>query len=439
VVETIPFARPRADQQTSPYQWAFVILVIGLAVPGLFRKPADWDTVYVPAAARLRTGEDLFQQGYYYPPAAAWLTVPVTCLPPFASRFLWCVASVGSLAVLLRGAWHLSGGGCFPGTAAGPHREHLILLGGLACGLPFVLDCWSNRQIDVIVAAIVIHGCLQLSADRSLIAGAWFGLAAALKCTPLLWAPYLVWRRQFLAASLLVGVAIVLNLAPDWTHPSPRGSRFQQWVTCFLTPMTQKDHDPGVWASAINFNHSVAGVCNRWLTAAQIVHEGHAEVVMATDRVSPTVLKTVVYGIDAALAFIALLAVRRRRHGGGETSLEYCLVLLLMLLLSPMSSKPHFCTLVFPGFCMARIAVERRGKIVMGLLGSAIVLVLFSNKDLCGARVYDFALWYGSVVDSTAALFLGCAYAAWRYQRANVASQSDLNTFSEVVEYRRAA
>ena len=96
--------------------------------------------------------------------------------------------------------------------------------------------------------------------------------------------------------------------------------------------------------------------------------------------------------------------------------MEYSLVLVLMLLLSPMSSKPHFCTLVVPGLCLARLAVERRDRLLMCVMAVAIGAGLLSNKDLWGAHIYDFALWYGSVFANAVVLYLGCVYALWRYR-----------------------
>jgi hypothetical protein len=397
------------------------LILIVLAVPICRRKPADWDTVYVPAAARLRTGEDLFQQAYVYPPAAAWFALPFASMPHWASVLSWYGASAAGIVVLFGGAWRLSGGGRLPGAAGVPRREHLILLAGLACGVWYIFDGLGNRQTDLIVAALVITGCLRLSSGRPLAAGTWFGVAAGLKCTPLLWAPYLAWRRQFRAAALVVAVAVGINIAPDLTHPAPGGSRVVLWVQRYLAPMTNKDRDPGIWASAINNNHSVAGVGHRWLAADRDVRNGRTVAVARAARVSTTTLKAVVYGADLALVLGALLAAGRltgegQASGPRPAALEYSLVLLLMLLLSPMSSKPHFCTLVLPGLCLARLAVERRDVILGGVVAAAVASGLLSNKDLWGVRVYDFALWYGSVLGGAVVLYLGCVYARWRYR-----------------------
>ena len=50
------------------------------------------------------------------------------------ARTLWYLVNVGSLLVLWRGAWTLSGGG-----TSGAKSEHLIACLGLACGLPYAI------------------------------------------------------------------------------------------------------------------------------------------------------------------------------------------------------------------------------------------------------------------------------------------------------------
>jgi hypothetical protein len=441
--------RPPTGRLSSPYPVILAVLLIVLALPFCLRKPADWDNVFVPAAVRLRAGEDVFQHGFVFPPVNASLALPFSYLPRYASLLAWYAVSATALAVLLRGAWRLSGGGHYPGAPGVPRREHLILLAGLACGLAYAFDCLGNRHTDLLVAALVITGCLRLAAGRPLTAGVWFGVAAGLKCTPLLWAPYLAWRRRFAAAGVVVAVAVAVNVLPDLTHPLPGGSRLVQWVTRYLAPMADKDRDPGTWASAINFNHSVAGVCNRWLTWERDVRDGHTAAVPSPTRTTATTLKAAVYGTDVALILVAVLAagLSRRRvlsvpgpgTGPSVQALEFSLVLLLMVLLSPMSSKPHFCTLVLPGLCLARLAVEQRDRLLVGVLIAAAGAALLSNKDLWGTAVYDFALWYGSVFANAVVLFFGCAYAVWRYRQTTAASQSRGLSSSGVGQRRRAA
>jgi hypothetical protein len=89
--------------------------------------------------------------------------------------------------------------------------------------------------------------------------------------------------------------------------------------------------------------------------------------------------------------------------------MEYSLVLTLMLLLSPMSSLAHFCTLVLPGFCLARLAVRQGGRLPWALLVLAALCSLLPHKGLLGERGYTVALWYGGVMWNAVLLFAGCA------------------------------
>jgi hypothetical protein len=245
------------------------------------------------------------------------------------------------------------------------------------------------------------------------LAGTWFGIAAGLKCTPLLWAPYLVVRRHFGAAAILVVVAIGINLVPDLAFPTTSGSRFAEWARIFLAPMANGQREVGVWAAAPISNHSLAGVAYRWMALERVDVDGKTLARISPSRVSQRVLTLTAYGAEAALLAAAVFAITRHRRpdqpGGVPNDVfEYCLVLLLMLLLSPQSSKPHFCTLILPGFCLTRDALNRRDVLQGMIVLAAVAGSVMCNKDLWGPTVYDFVLWYGGVFWTTFVLFVGC-------------------------------
>jgi hypothetical protein len=392
-----------------PYTIAFVLFALGMAVPFLRRSDSDsdWQTVYLSAAHRLQSGEDLFQVGYLYPPASAWLALPFTLLPHIPGKLVWYLVNVLALAVVLRGVWRLTGGGRVQGVLPIPPSERLIIILGLLGGVYFVFDALGNQQTDLILAALIIGGCVLLVNGRQLVAGLLIGVAAGMKCTPLLWAPYLAWRGRWLAATMVVVAAVGINLLPDVTHPSAGEPRLKQWASRYLAPMTTAAHTPGTWGSAINFNHSVAGVMNRWLTAERIPDGDELRPVERADRASPGTVKLVVASTDLLLVVVAVIATWRQR-GTAPDAREFSMVLLLMLLLSPMSSKPHYCTLLLPAFYLARVVVQRRELMPCLLLGIAMIAGLASNKDLVRRFLYDGAIWYGSVFWMSVSLFVGC-------------------------------
>jgi hypothetical protein len=394
-----------------PYTVLLAVVLTALAVPFCLRSASDWDGVYVAAARRLTAGESIFQAGYLYPPVSAWLAVPFSKLPHVPGRLAWYAVNVVALLVVLAGSWRLTGGGRLQGDPSVPGREHVILGLGLLTSIYYVLDALSNQQTDLVLAGLLVAGCLLLVRGRTLLAAVSFGFAAGIKCTPLLWSPYLAWRGRWAAAGTVVAVAVGINLLPDITHPPAEGAgRLQQWVAQHLRPLAASDHDPGVWGSAININHSVAGVCNRWLIAERIWGGADFKIGTRPNRIPAGLLKAIVYTLCLALVLIALASSRRRLAPTGDGG-ELGLVLILMLLLSPMSSRPHFCTLLLPGFFLARAAVERRDLLPRLLLAGAILAGLLSNKDLVGRFAYDAAIWYGSVFWNAVLLFAGCVVA----------------------------
>jgi hypothetical protein len=401
-----------------------VLLAFAATVPFVFRQPGDWFNVYVPAAARMWHGGSVYPnpEGYVYPPLGALLASPFLGLPPFAGLLLWLAVNAIALAILCRGAWFLVGGKS-QFEAASFWRESSIALLGLVCSLPYALDALANQQTDLILGALVIGGCLLLQRGRALAAALLFGLAAAVKCTPLLWAPYLAWRRRWSAALLVFVAAIGFNLLPDVLSTPHSRPRLADWTTDYLAKLARRDHDVGTWSSAIQFNHSIAGLTNRLTLVSATWEDGDLSTSPRASRPGAHTLRAMVYGTSFALVVVAAMAGWRRRSAapgspentsGLAPALEYSLVCLLMLLLSPMSSKPHFCTLILPGLCLARLAIQGRALVPMLLLATAIGATLASNKDLVGKQTYSIVIWYGSVFWSTALLYAGCCWSLWR-------------------------
>lgn len=399
-----------------PYTLLVVILGLALMVP-LFRRTLDWPGVYVPAAGRLAHGQDIYQagMGFVYPPINAWLALPFYELPRVPSLLLWHVLNMAALVTLIAGAWKLAGGGQLEGLREISWREQAIFWLGLACGLPMCLDVVTNQQTDLIVAALVMLGCVGLAAGRDMRAALWFGMAAAIKCTPLLWAGYLAWRKRWTAALLVFAVAVAVNLLPDLCYP--RGianSRLQEWTSRFLLPMSERQHDFGSWACGVGGNQALAGIVQRWL-AFDAVWEGHNLVgVMRDVRAGPEMLKAVSGGAALLLLAAALICTWRERRPNAiatrppTLALDCSLIVILMVLLSPHSSRPHFCTLVLPGFCVARSALETRSRALLAVLTAALLLIASINKDLVGEWVFSWTKWHGALPGAALLLYAGC-------------------------------
>jgi hypothetical protein len=384
---------------------SFILLAAGLHL--LLRQDNEWERVFVPSAARLWAGQDLYADGsaYLYPPFTAWATLPFLGMSHGLGRFFFVVLNLAGVVFVFRGAWRLAGGG--PLTTAA--ERGAALAGGL-CGVFYLHNCLVHQQTDVWIAALLVAGCLALAAGRSMLAATGFGIAAAMKCTPLLWAPYLVWRGRPAAAAWLVAVALGANLLPDLVARPPEGGTWLgEFTSRHLAPLTDRDHVPGTWGSKIIYNQSLAGAAQRWLTAdpSPTTTSESAE----RPGISPLAIRAVLLGAEIALLALAARAFGRPFRPAGEAEREvpeYGVVLTLMLLLSPMSSMAHFGILVVPGFCLARRAFSRGDRLLTALLAAAVAAAVVSNKDLLGGWLYTAALWCGCVMWCSLLLLAGC-------------------------------
>ncbi len=415
MAEVMTAGREALLPQLSSHRYMILsaIGLFALAFPVFLRQSQDWESVYVPAAARLIHGQDIFQADFVYPPINAWMALPFVGLPHVPMRAIWYAINMTALAVLLVGAWRLSGGGRLDGLPAVSWREHAIFWVGVTCGICSCLDALTNQQTDLVVAALVILGCNALLGAHDLRAAVWFGIAAAIKCTPLLWAGYLAWRKRWAAALLVALVAVGVNLIPDLTHPSKTSeTHLGDWVSRFLMPMAERDHEFGTWHCGVGGNQSVAGLWHRWLLY-DAQWQGDDLLGFRSDaHVAPATLKACSWGSMFLLLGIGLACMWRNNIEKASdpymVGLQFGMVLILMVLLSPHSSKPHFCTLLLPAFCVARAAFKGPDRSLLALLGLALICAMVANKDLVGDWLYSWGKWYGSLAWCAVLLYAGC-------------------------------
>jgi len=117
-------------------------------------------------------------------------------------------------------------------------------------------------------------------------------------------------------------------------------------------------------------------------------------------------LKMITYGAEGILLIGGLWAFIRGR--GARVSLECSVVLLLMLLISPVSSKPHFCTMLLPGLVLGRTAIEKRDRMLWGIVLAAILVGNVMEPNFVGRVWGDLGLWLGTVTGSALLLLGGC-------------------------------
>jgi hypothetical protein len=417
------FSRAIRTVLDRPYSTVGVVLLSAIGISLVSRShPSEWDTIYVAAARMLLGGKDIYKDlsGYTYPPFSALLMTPFTYLPSRVGRTIWCAVSAGALVYLVRTAWRLAGGRPLEPvggkSTAGP-RDHFAFLIGQVVALQFAMNAMTHLQADLLIAAILMAGVAAIAAGNFFRAATWIGLAAAFKATPLAFAPYLLWRGKWRPACWLFCVAIAANLLPNLVSQPPGGGLWlAHWCQQYLRPMVASNYVPGDWKNSLNNNQSLEGAVNRWLTATPEENETKP----ADDEQPRHVPARAIRAVFVACALVVILpvfwmmwkrwALPERGTEGSRPDprmIECGLVLLLMLLFSPNSSRAHFCILYLPAFCVARLASEvgKAALLRMLLLGAAVSSTLSIHIRLPGTLAGEQALlWLGVVTFST--LFL---------------------------------
>lgn len=404
--------------KANPYTAVCSVVLAVLAFGFLLRTDSEWEDVYIGAARQMRNGEVLHTSGtrYVYPPFMAWASIPFSYLPLLPARAVWGAINLIAMVLIFRWSWQLTGGQELQKLPAAPWQEHAVALAGAFAGFVYLQNCIAHRQTDVVSAALLIGGCLTLVRSRYILAATCFGLSAAMKYTSLLWAPYLLWRGRPRAAAWLLVVALGVNFLPDITHPSANGrSWFVVQISRFLKPLVDKDHYVGSWPSDIVYNQSLSGAANRWVLTAWTLDPKDCTIISQSALVGPVTLRIIVIAFKLLLVFAVLLVCRRpfrnlETAGDGPTRalLEFSIVLTLMLLFSPMSSRAHFGTLVLPTFLLARAALYQRSRLLCCCLVASLLLTATANKDLVGTHVYTLSLWFGGTTWQTLILLMAC-------------------------------
>ena len=195
----VPSPAPGAAAKQK-YWIALAAVIFALAMlPMSFKKPAgaDWLNTYVLAAQEMLAHQPIHTAGknslgagpFTYPPAAALLAIPFARTSPTVALAGWYLASVLATFVAVTSAWWLIGA---PRFGESTRQWSWIFAVGLFLGARQLISPFGNRQTDMFVAAAVLGGCWLLAKGRDIHGAIWIGLAAAIKATPLLFAPYTI-------------------------------------------------------------------------------------------------------------------------------------------------------------------------------------------------------------------------------------------------------
>jgi hypothetical protein len=386
------------------------------------RQYGPWVVLIVAAAAYFprfvtgRVGMTLYPQGaecvlqgaplrqcadmFSYPPTFALLMAPFAAMPMGLRVAVWYVisvaATVGCFAISEKLVMRL-----LPGRWSENELAWLRIV-TVIVSIKFVLAVFEYQAYDTLAYFFVLAGLWAVVVNRALLGGAILALATAVKATPLVFLPYLVVKRRFLAAGFFTAVFIALWLLPD-AYAALRNMKphyLETWLRQIAGPALTHDAEANekfwqAWMGANILNHSFRGM------VARLVVDTSAAVHIAA------ILNTF-YAVYIAVVGLLLLRSRRRND---FAAIDGSILVISMLLLSPMTSRYHYILLILPYMTVVGLAVRDSSLRIAAIVTvtASFILGTATSNDIAGRFLTEWSYAHNFLIYSALVplVFLG--------------------------------
>jgi hypothetical protein len=266
---------------------------------------------------------------------------------------------------------------------------------GIFISLKFILAVYEDQTYDLLVLPLTLSGILALTDRRNIAAGAALAAAAALKVTPLIFLPYLVFKRRFVAAGIFVVVLAAISFLPDlFLHPQGAAhGYFVTWVHEVADPGLLEDAAAAkkpFWTGANPYNLSLRG-------AVALALDG-----TAYQADFSFWLRLVQLAFITLTGALFLLSARARM-----IPIEGALLIISMLMLSPMTGRSHFVGLLLPYYLIIAAVIRDRKTAWIGI---ACLVLSFSlsgiPREIVPRALSEFMRMHSDIVYATLVLMV---------------------------------
>ena len=227
------------------WPWLLVLIAAVAYYPRFIDAPAG--VLAYPTAACCLLNNAVLQAcsvGFTYPPFFAFVMIPFDPMPLWLRNLVWylvtlgvTIGSFGPAEMLARRAIAVP----LTRVELGWLRVLTLIL-----SLKLILAVFENQAYDTLVLVFVLLGLAALVTGRELWGGAGLAVAAALKATPLIFLPYLLWKRHFAAAAAFVAFFLVASYLPDMVFTPVGGAHgyFNAWLPRWPAPRSALTRAP---------------------------------------------------------------------------------------------------------------------------------------------------------------------------------------------------
>ena len=342
-----------------------------------------------------------FRSGKYdfmYPPPCALFLAGASLLGQVGLIFL--------LVAINSAAWFCSArvSGLLAGGMAGARNVWLYLVPNLLV-IVYIWSSYHLGQPNLVLLALMLGSFVSLRANREIVAGGLIAVAAAIKAFPVIAIIYLLYRRYWTAAASLVGALVFLLLIlPAPFRGFERAWRdLEKWSSGMLkyseTSVGQRPMRSYTWK-----NQSLVGVGNRLLrhVDADAASAPHQPMYVNLTDLKFGVVNVIVVTIALALGMVFILVMPRDEVRTVESdAIEFALLLLLMLMITPLSFGYFYSWLMLPFAVVAQRVLRGNYSGILWWSLPALALLALGILFPRGAQLY------GNTFFATLLLFIG--------------------------------
>jgi hypothetical protein len=271
-----------------------------------------------------------------------------------------------------------------------------------------IVYIWSSYHLgqpNLVLLALMLGAFVGLRTKHEIVSGGLIAVAAAIKAFPVLAIIYLVYRHYWKAAISLVATLVFLLLI----LPAPfRGFErvwhdFEKWSAGMLkyseVTVGQRPMRSYTWK-----NQSLVGVSNRLLrhVDADAASAAHQPVYVNFADFKFPVVNVIIISAALALGVLFIAAMPRRAMRTAESdAIEFSLLLLLMLMLTPLSFGYFYSWLMLPFAVITQRVLIGKGSPVLWWSLPALALLALGLAFPRGAQIY------GNTFFASLLLFVG--------------------------------
>jgi glycosyl transferase family 87 len=358
-----------------------LIIVFALALAGLgflfVRNLIDFPVYYAAGQSLLSGRTDLYApdfalgrvMDYRYPPFFIVALLPLWLLPYSLAAYIWYLLSViqisGCVLIVSR---------TFPSLN---NAKGSWVLVALATAAYFVMALhYGNAHL--LATFLLFAGLYVFLRGNDVVASLLMALAITIKITPVLLLPYFALKRRWKMLGAVCVFLLIINLLPSaFFGVRSNNQLLSNWYRHVVASQEfHEDNGP--------INLSIKGQLRRYFSSVDYSRRVDGDVQYPSvniTEISRESLDAAWVVIAAALFAAVLLLIWLRQSSSREVvqpdsdlsvtaAHELSLMICLMMLVGPLTSKIYFIALLWPVACLASLAVDRKtGEGMLSMLG----------------------------------------------------------------------